>query len=122
MPDARATALANSRLFHAVTPSDAQAILAAGIGRGLRKGQVLIRQAEPAAAFFLIERGYLKLTQVTAEGSEVIVRFAGPWDPVAGVAALGETPSPSPRPPAMPWILSSGRVRFSPTCWDDIRS
>ena len=94
MPDARATALANSRLFHAMTPSDAQAILAAGIGRGLRKGQVLIRQAEPAAAFFLIERGYLKLTQVTAEGSEVIVRFAGPWDPVAGVAALGETPYP----------------------------
>ena len=94
MPDARATALANSRLFHAMTSSDAQAILAAGIGRGLRKGQVLIRQAEPAAAFFLIERGYLKLTQVTAEGSEVIVRFAGPWDPVAGVAALGETPYP----------------------------
>jgi len=43
MPDARATALANSRLFHAMTSSDAQAILAAGIGRGLRKGQVLIR-------------------------------------------------------------------------------
>ena len=41
-----------------------------------------------------MERGYLKLTQVTPDGAEVIVRFVGPWDPVAGVAALGETPYP----------------------------
>ena len=40
--------------------------------------------------FFLIERGYLKLTQLTSDGSEVIVRFVGPRDPVAGVTALGE--------------------------------
>jgi len=94
MPDARANALANSRLFQAMAPSEAHTILAAGIRRALRKGQVLIRQAEPASAFFLIERGYLKLTQLTPEGKEVIVRFAGPWDPVAAVAALGATPYP----------------------------
>lgn len=55
---------------------------------------MLIRQGEPASTFFLMERGYLKLTQVTPEGSEVIVRFVGRWDPVGGVAALGEAPYP----------------------------
>lgn len=68
---------------------DRVAILEAGTRRTLKKGQVLIRQGDPAASFFLIERGYLKLTQLTADGGEVIVRFVGPLDPVAGVTALG---------------------------------
>jgi CRP-like cAMP-binding protein len=75
-------------------PTESAAILAAASPRSLRKGEVLLRQGDPASAFFLIERGYLKLTQVTAEGAEVIVRFVGPLDPVAGVAAIGETPYP----------------------------
>ncbi len=86
--------LSNSRLFRDVSPADRQAILAAGAPRTLRKGDALIRQGEPASAFFLVERGYLKLTQLTPEGAEVIVRFVGPWDPVAGVTALGEMSYP----------------------------
>lgn len=86
--------LAHSRLFQGMPAPDADAILAAGTRRALRKGQVLIRQGEPATAFFLLDRGYLKLTQVTPEGAEVIVRFVGPWDPVAAVTALGEGPYP----------------------------
>ncbi len=95
MQDARSTSgLAHSRLFHGMAATDARAILAAGSPRALRKGEALIRQGEPASAFFLVDCGYLKLTQLTAEGAEVIVRFVGPWDPVAGVAALGEAPYP----------------------------
>lgn len=95
MADARATAAATtSRLFQAMAVRDREAILGAGGHRSLRKGQVLIRQGEPASTFFLMERGYLKLTQLTPEGAEVIVRFVGPGDPVAGVAALGEAPYP----------------------------
>jgi CRP/FNR family transcriptional regulator, nitrogen oxide reductase regulator len=80
----------NSRLFQSMPAGDAESILAAASRRTLRKGEVLIRQGEPAVRFFLIERGYLKLTQVTSDGNEVIVRFVGPRDPVAGVTALGE--------------------------------
>ena len=95
MADARATAAATtSRLFQAMPPADSQAVLGAGVHRSLRKGQVLLRQGEPASTFFLMQRGYLKLTQLTPEGAEVIVRFVGPGDPVAGVAALGEAPYP----------------------------
>lgn len=95
MADARPPAAATtSRLFQAMPVPDSQAVLGAGVHRSLRKGQVLIRQGEPATTFFLMERGYLKLTQLTPEGAEVIVRFVGPGDPVAGVAALGEAPYP----------------------------
>ena len=95
MADPRATAAATtSRLFQAMAVPDREAILGAGAHRSLRKGQVVLRQGEPASTFFLMERGYLKLTQLTPEGAEVIVRFVGPGDPVAGVAALGEAPYP----------------------------
>jgi CRP/FNR family transcriptional regulator, nitrogen oxide reductase regulator len=95
MPDpGPAPALTRSRLFEGMPQADRDGILAAGTRRTLRKGEVLIRQGEPATSFFLMERGYLKLTQVTSDGAEVIVRFVGPWDPVAGVAALGEMPYP----------------------------
>jgi CRP-like cAMP-binding protein len=95
MADARPTAAATtSRLFQAMAAPDSQAVLRAGAHRSLHKGQVLIRQGEPASTFFLMERGYLKLTQLTPDGAEVIVRFVGPGDPVAGVAALGEAPYP----------------------------
>jgi CRP/FNR family transcriptional regulator, nitrogen oxide reductase regulator len=88
--DGPSSSPSNSRLFHGMPARDRAAILEAGTQRTLRKGQLLIRQGDAAASFFLIERGYLKLTQLTADGSEVIVRFVGPWDPVAGVTALGE--------------------------------
>ena len=95
MADARPTAAATtSRLFQAMAAADSQAVLGAATHRSLHKGQVLIRQGEPASTFFLMERGYLKLTQLTSDGAEVIVRFVGPGDPVAGVAALGEAPYP----------------------------
>jgi CRP-like cAMP-binding protein len=86
--------LSNSRLFHDIPSRDREQILAVGVRRSLRKAQVLLRQGEQASTFFLMERGYLKLTQITPEGAEVIVRFVGPGDPVGGVAALGETPYP----------------------------
>ena len=83
-------ALPHSRLFHDMTSGERDAIVAAGARRMLRKGEALIRQGEPAAEFFLVVRGYLKLTQLTRDGDEVIVRFVGPGDPVAGVTAVGE--------------------------------
>lgn len=94
MVDARATAATSSRLFLGMPAADSQAVLGAAAHRSLRKAEALMQQGDPAVAFFLIERGYLKLTQVTADGAEVIVRFVGPGDPVAGVAAIGEAPYP----------------------------
>jgi CRP-like cAMP-binding protein len=79
-----------SRLFDSVTQSDRDALLAMATRRSLRRGESVFRQGDPATTLYLVGRGYLKLTQVTAEGSELIIRFAGPGEPVGGVAALGK--------------------------------
>ena len=90
----RRSAVAGSRLFDELEPNAVDDVLAAATSRELVREQHLFHQAERADAFFLIERGYLKLTQVTPDGAEVIVRFVGPWDPVAAVTAVGEAPYP----------------------------
>ena len=87
--DATVAGLAASRLFDSLVPAERDGVLARASRRTIARGRALFRQGEPATTLYLIERGYLKLTQVTADGSEVIIRFAGPGAPIGGVAALG---------------------------------
>lgn len=78
-----------SRLFDSLEPAEREAALALATRRTVARGRPVLRQGEAATTLYLIERGYLKLTKITADGSEVIVRFAGPGSPIGGVAALG---------------------------------
>jgi CRP-like cAMP-binding protein len=83
-----------SRIFTEVTPEQAQAVLAAGTARKLGRREVLERQGDPARTFYLVETGYLKLSQVTAAGNEVVVRFVGPGEPYGGVVVLDQETYP----------------------------
>ena len=74
------------RLVAGFTPGERERILAAGAARALRRGEVVFREGEPAAAFYLLEAGRLKLTQATAGGEEVILRYLAPGDAFAAVA------------------------------------
>jgi CRP-like cAMP-binding protein len=87
--DATVPSLPASRLFDSLLPAERDSVLALAIRRTIPRGRALFRQGEPATTLYLIEHGYLKLTQVTGDGSEVIIRFAGPGAPIGGVAALG---------------------------------
>lgn len=51
-------------------------------------GRAFFREGEPARAFYVLARGRVKFTQVSAEGHEVILRVIGPGEPFGGVAAL----------------------------------
>ena len=86
--------LASSRLFDSLASNERDAVLLLATRRTIARGRALFRQGESAATLYLIGRGYLKLTQVTADGSEVIIRFAGPGAPIGGVAALGRAAYP----------------------------
>jgi CRP-like cAMP-binding protein len=92
--DGTVPGLAASRLFDSLAQAARDGVLALGSRRTIARGRALFRQGEPATTLYLIERGYLKLTQVTADGSEVIIRFAGPGAPIGGVAALGRAAYP----------------------------
>ena len=51
-------------------------------------GAILCREGENAEALFLTVEGRFKLTQLSADGQEVVLRFAGPGDAFGGLAVL----------------------------------
>lgn len=53
-------------------------------------GRAFFREGEPARTFFVVRRGRVKFTQISAEGHEIIHRVLGPGEPFGGVAALSE--------------------------------
>jgi CRP/FNR family transcriptional regulator, nitrogen oxide reductase regulator len=75
-------------LFQGVSEEGREAALKRAVSRRLDRKQVLFREGETAAAMYLLESGRLKLTQLAADGQEVLVRFVGPGELCAGVAAL----------------------------------
>lgn len=75
-------------LLRGLSPEEQREALSRAIARRLAKGQVLFRQDEPAEALCLVETGRLKLTQVTADGQTVTVRFTGPGELCAAIAVL----------------------------------
>jgi CRP/FNR family transcriptional regulator, nitrogen oxide reductase regulator len=56
--------------------------------RGVAGGATLCREGDPADALFMTLAGRLKLTQLSATGDEVVLRFAGPGDVFGGLAVL----------------------------------
>lgn len=74
------------RLFQGFAPGEGEQVLSAGRTRVLARGEVLFREGEPASALYLVEAGRIKLTQITAGGQEVIMRYLAPGDAFAAVA------------------------------------
>src|SRR5262245_46493938 len=53
-------------------------------------GRAFFRQEEPAHLFYVLRRGRVKFTQISAEGHEVILRVIGPGEPFGGVAVFAD--------------------------------
>lgn len=83
-----------SRVFDGLTEAERERWLSSATRGTYKRGHTLARQDEPARLFFVLESGLLKILQVTAEGTELIVRFVAPGEPFGGVVALGEGPYP----------------------------
>lgn len=52
--------------------------------------RTFFREGEPARVFYVLHRGRVKFTQISAEGHEVILRVIGAGEPFGGVAAFVE--------------------------------
>ena len=82
--------LAGVPLFHGL---DDDALAVAAVDARLVRvasGRTFFREGDPARSFFVLRRGRVKFTQVTAEGHEVILRVIGTGEPFGGVAAIEE--------------------------------
>jgi CRP/FNR family transcriptional regulator, nitrogen oxide reductase regulator len=77
-----------SALFDGVPTAGQDAAMKRSVSRHLADKQILFHEGEKAAALYFIESGRLKLTQLAADGQEVLVRFVGPGEICAGVSVL----------------------------------
>jgi CRP/FNR family transcriptional regulator, nitrogen oxide reductase regulator len=96
-----------SRIFDGLTDGERQRWLGRAAIVNVERGETLARQGEPARHFYLLESGFLKLLQLTAEGTELIVRFIVPGDPFAGVVALSDAPYPVSAVAVQPSVVRS---------------
>ena len=83
-------ALAAVPLFCGLTSSDLTKIVQAASVRPIKRLAVLFRHGAPAMTLYVAAQGRFKLTQVTANGHEVLLRFIGPSQMLGGTALLGD--------------------------------
>ena len=78
----RATLMRNSQLFAGLSLSECTQIAEFARPRVFPRNEVLFTQGQPFRSLVLVESGYVKLTRVSAQGSEVILALRGTRDAV----------------------------------------
>lgn len=86
--------LLESDFLSSLGPEERDRVAAAATERTVTAGEILFRQGDDATRLYFFTRGRVKLTQLTAHGHEVIVRYIGPGEPCGGVAVLGDQSYP----------------------------
>ncbi|HUO86586.1 MAG TPA: Crp/Fnr family transcriptional regulator [Thermoanaerobaculia bacterium] len=98
-------ALESSPFEADLPPAVRRAMAATGTGRDVTRHQRLFHQGDPASHLWFVASGRVKLTQVGADGQEVVVRFVGPGEIFAGVALL-----PGASYPVNAEVVEAGRL------------
>lgn len=75
--------------FAGLTAAQADALLAEARPVTLAGGATLFRQDEPAHSFFVMVDGHLRVTKLTLDGRQVLVRYMHPGDPCGIAMAMG---------------------------------
>ncbi len=81
-------------LFAAMSDPQLDRLTAQANARRLPQGEAAFEQGDPARAFFLLLHGRLKVTQVTRDGQQIIVRVVHPGDLFGFTRALGRADYP----------------------------
>jgi len=76
-------------LFEALDATALSEVHAAARTRALQAGQIVFQEGDLASAFYVLDKGSVKLTQLTPEGHQVVLRLLSPGDAFGGVAAFG---------------------------------
>jgi CRP-like cAMP-binding protein len=89
MPELDSALLSRVALFEGLSSSALEEVAGAARRRGVRASDAFFREGDAAAAFFVVETGSVKLTQLAPEGHQVVLRMIGPGDAFGGAAAWG---------------------------------
>lgn len=89
-----ASRLAHAPLFEGLPQEALARIVGLAHVKRLDAGALFFNEGAQAEAFFVLASGRVKLTQVTPEGHQVVVRMIGPGDAFGGVGAFGDATYP----------------------------
>lgn len=81
-------ALVQSEFLQGLSAQDREAILRAAQRRRVERDHFLLRQGDPADCVYLLAQGRLRLSTVTTDGQEVIIRYVAPGEGFGVAAAL----------------------------------
>lgn len=90
MPVSVTRLLGHVPLFAGLDPEALGAVAADARTVRVASARTFFREGEPARVFFVLARGRVKFTQISAEGHEVILRVTGPGEPFGGIAAFAD--------------------------------
>jgi CRP-like cAMP-binding protein len=88
------TVLETAALFNGLTAAQLADVVSAARHVTREAGERFFEQGAPADCFYVLIAGRVKMTQVTPEGHQVVLRLVAPADPFGGVAAFGEARYP----------------------------
>ncbi len=86
--------LSRAPLFGGLQTVELEAALQVAKIRQVEKKSYFFHQEEPATNFYVIMEGRVRLSQLTPEGHQVIIRFIGPGDGIGIIVALSNTTYP----------------------------
>jgi len=81
-------------LFRELAPAVLARIRAQAHSREAGPGQPFFREGDAAGEFFVLTRGRVKLTQLTPEGHQVVLRIIGPGEAFGGAGVFGDVTYP----------------------------
>lgn len=85
----------SSAMLKGLGPDERRLFIEHGRERRVERGALLFHQGDPAEAFFILVEGRLRLSQITANGDQVILNYFGPGDGVGIIAVLSEIDYPA---------------------------
>ncbi len=80
--------------FHGLRPAELHAVQQAAHLRQVEHHAFFFHQGDPATTFYILVEGQVRLTEVTPEGHQVLVRFISPGEAIGIIAVLENTVYP----------------------------
>jgi CRP/FNR family transcriptional regulator, nitrogen oxide reductase regulator len=81
-------------LFKGMKPGEINEVIKNGRLRKIDKGSFYFYEGDPADDIYVLTDGRIKLTQVTPDGQQVILRYISPFEEFAVIAVLSEITYP----------------------------
>jgi CRP-like cAMP-binding protein len=88
-------AVRQSSVFRKLDISAMDAVFRSACERKVRQGEFFFLQGDASGSFYVLDEGRVRLTRLTAEGHQVILRFIGPGQPFGAVSAFNESQYPT---------------------------